>query len=165
MAVISRAYTKILAALLTWLGFTGAVTGCNGIFGENYSEYGSPSATFRAKGVVVSETDDTPIEGIRAVFLNKNDSSDEHFHEISNAVYSSNNGNFNVVSYSFPQDVLYVELTDIDGEENGLFAGKVVEADFRNMEYTKSGGHWDFGQKEINLGTIKMTPDNNNAPE
>jgi len=150
MAVISKIYTKILAALLAFLGFSSTVS-C--------AEYGTPSATYKANGVVVSETDSTPILGIQAVLLEKsNYASEDNFHKISTPTYSDNSGNFNVKGKTFPrQKILYVELTDIDGEENGLFAGKVVEADFSNVEFKGGSGNWYEGEAEINLGTIKMT--------
>jgi len=168
MAVISKVYTKVLAALLVWLGFSGTVIGCDGArrWNGGYAEYGVPSATFKAKGVVVSETDNTPIEGIRAVLLEKdNYDFEENFYEIGGPVFSNNSGNFNVAGESFPRkEIFYVKLTDVDGEENGLFADKVVEADFRNVTFTGGSGNWYEGQTEINLGTIKMTPDDN-TPE
>ena len=165
MAVISKLYTKILAAFLAWLGFSGTVVSCNGIFG-NGVEYGVPSATFKAKGVVVSEEDNTPIQGICAELLEKySGTSEDRFYNIGNPAYSNNNGDFNVGGSSFPREVLYVKLTDVDGEENGLFAGKVVEADFSKATFTGGSGNWYEGQAEINLGTIKMTPDDNKEPQ
>ena len=168
MAVISKVYTKVLAALLAWLGFSGTVVSCNGngVFGSPSPEYGVPSATFKVRGVVVSDTDSTPIQGIRAVLSEKSSyESEENFYEIGGAVFSNNSGNFNVAGASFPRkEILYVKLTDVDGDENGLFADKVVEADFRNVTFTGGSGNWYEGQAEINLGTIKMIPDDN-TPE
>ena len=162
MALISKLYTKILAALLAWLGFSGTVVSCNGIGGYGGDEYGVPSATFKAKGVVVSETDNTPIQGIRAELLEKySGTSEDRFYNIGVPAFSNSNGDFNVGGRSFPREVLYVELTDVDGDENGLFASKVVEADFRNVTFTDGSGNWNRGKAEIDLGTIKMTPDDN----
>jgi len=164
MAVISKLYTKILAALLAWLGFSGTVVSCNGIGGYGGDEYGVPSATFKVRGVVVSEKDDTPIQGISVSFSEKRkyyDSSEEYYNKIYSTL-TSKSGNFNISRSSFPDKKLYyVELTDIDGDENGLFTYKIVEADFRNVTFTGGSGNWNEGQAEIDLGTIKLTPDEN----
>jgi len=169
MAVILKLYTKILTALLALLGFSGTVISCfgSGIYGSFSAEYGSPSATFKVKGIVESETDNTPIQGIRAELFEKyHDDSEEQLYKIGVPAYSNNNGNFNVEGYSFPhKEILYVELTDVDGEENGLFESKIVEADFRNVTFTGGSGNWYNGEAEINLGTIKMTSDDNNTPQ
>ena len=166
MAVISKIYTRILAALLAWLGFSGTVTGCDGFFFRGGgTEYGTPSATFKAKGVVVSETDNTPIQGIRAVLGEKYlYDLEENFYELNDAVLSNSSGNFNLSARSFPGgQALFVKLTDIDGEANGLFADKMVKADFSNSEFTGGSGNWYRGRAEIDLGTIKMTPDENKS--
>ena len=165
MAAISKIYTKILASLLAFLGFSGTVISCNGPIEHPPSMYGVPAAIYKAKGVVVSETDNTPIPGIRAVLLENYDASEEQFQEIGNAAYSNNSGNFNVEGESFNgQEVLYVELTDIDGEENGIFMRKVVEADFSNATFTGGSGSYE-GEAKVNLGTIKMIPDDTNTPQ
>lgn len=61
MAVITKTYRKILSLFLACLGFSGIATSCPHLI---LGEYGSPSATFKAKGVVVSETGNAPINGI-----------------------------------------------------------------------------------------------------
>jgi len=124
MKIISKVYIKILAAFMAFLGFSSTITSCG--------EYGTPSATYKTKGVVVSETDNTPIQGIRAVLSEKSRSyQEEQFYEIGKSNTNST-GNFSVEGDSFPRyrKILYLELIDIDGEKNGLFANKLVEADF-----------------------------------
>jgi len=160
MAVISKLYIKILAVLLTCLGFSGTVNSCNGnrLFGGD--EYGTPSATYKAKGTVVSETDNTPINGIRAELTQKYvTDSEEKFFNIGSPAYSNKNGDFSTEGGTHSShEILYVKLTDIDGKENGSFSDKVIEADFSNAVFAKSSNKWDRGKAEINLGTIKMTP-------
>jgi len=160
MAVITRTYRKILAALLAALGFSGVAMSCGGYGGEVRAEYGTPSATFKAKGFVVSETDNSPIQGISATLGEKypNDP-EEQFYTIGTA-HTDSSGNFNVEGRGYPRkEILYVELKDVDGKANGLFASKVVEADFSNVTFTGGSGHWNRGEAEINLGTIKMKPE------
>jgi len=165
MAVISKLYTRILAALLAWLGFSGAVVSCEGLIWRTWAEYGTPSATFKAKGVVVSETDDAPIQGIHAVLGERHlYDLEENFYELNDGTFSNSSGNFNLSASTFPGgQALFVKLTDVDGDANGLFADKMVKADFSNSEFTGGSGNWYSGQAEIDLGKIKMTPDENKS--
>ena len=160
MVTISRAYRKILAALLTCLGFTGVVCGVD------QPVYGVPSATFKAKGIVVCETKGTPIEGIHVTLEEKHQySSEEQSYEIG-STHTGNNGVFNVEGESIQvKRILYVKLTDVDGEENGLYAGEVIEADFRNVTFKGGSGNQHGSEAEIDLGTIKMKPDGQTGSE
>jgi len=157
MAFLSKTYRKILVALLTALGFSGAVIGCDDW--KQRAEYGVPSADYKAKGVVVSETDGTPIQGICAV-LRTNQQYEEFTITLGSALTNSK-GNFNVGGSNFPYEgALYVELTDVDGEANGgLFASAVIKADPSNTTFTGGSG-WHHGKTEINLGTIIMELEN-----
>jgi putative lipoprotein (rSAM/lipoprotein system) len=137
-----------MSALLALLGFS-----CGN---DSVDEYGTPSATYKAKGVVVSEADDKPIQRIRA--------------EIKNSIiitHTDSSGFFCLIYDGFPHQKLYVELSDVDGEENGSFAGMEIEADFTNATFTGGSGHWYEGEAEIDLGIIKMKPEtkDENKPE
>ena len=152
MARISKIYSSILAVLLSWLGFS-----CDE--NENGVEYGTPTATFKAKGVVVSETDDAPIEGIRAVLKARWSAENEFGID---TVYTDGKGVFNLKSRQGDfGNKLYIELSDIDGAENGWFVDKEVEADFTNEKFTGGDNSWYRGEAEKDLGTVKleeMTP-------
>ena len=146
MAVISKTYGRLLAILLAWSG----ISTC-----EQAKEYGTPCATFKAKGVVVSETDDKPIEGIRAVLKTQQNTTYGM-----DTVYTDSKGAFNLYSwnpeiYSYK---LYVELADVDGDKNGLFIDMGVEADYSNAKFTGGDGNWNMGVAEKDLGIIKMKP-------
>ena len=86
-------------------------------------------ATYKTKGVVVNETDNAPIEGIRAVLKYQPD-------ETSNldAVYTNNKGVFNLTSHD-GYGKLYVELTDVDGENNGSYRDTTIVADFSHVKF------------------------------
>ena len=146
MALISKTYGRLLAVLLAWFG----ISTC-----EQAEKYGAPYATYKAKGVVVSETDDKPIEGIRAVLKTQQNAT----YGI-DTVYTDSKGVFNVKSNDdfglF--DKLYVELADVDGEDNGLFIDMGVEADYSNAKFTGGDGNWNKGVAEKDLGKIKMKP-------
>jgi putative lipoprotein (rSAM/lipoprotein system) len=150
MLPVSKIYRILISVLVALLGFScGKVISSGG-------EYGTPSATYKAKGVVVSESDDSPIEGIQAVF--------KRSHTIDTA-YTDDKGFFFLRGGEFPRQKLYVELTDVDGEENGSFAKKEIEADYTNETYTGGDGHWYRGTAEIDLGTIRMSPEKTEEPE
>jgi len=156
MARISKIYRIVISSLLALLGFScfnGIGTGKgNG----GYAEYGTPRATYKAKGVVVSKSDDSPIEGIRAEL--KNDS--YYFHYPVATAFTDSDGFFFLEGDAFPSlKIFFVELTDVDGEENGLFAVKRIDADYTNKTFTGSSGNWYDGEAEIDLGIIKMKPE------
>ena len=143
MAFITKTYGKLLAVLLSWLGFSAILSSC--------TKYGDPVATFKAKGVVVSQTDDTPIEGIRAVFKAEPDATWGM-----DTVYTDSKGVFNLKSFDYYSSKLYVELTDIDGEKKGSFYNKDVEADFSHVKF--KGNVREDSEVEKDLGIIKLTP-------
>jgi len=142
MARISKIYKILISALMALLGFS-----CRNPGGD-VAEYGVPSATYKAKGVVVSESDNSPIKGIRAE-LKGND--------VIGTVYTDNEGSFSLEGSEFPRQKLYVELNDVDGELNGSFVKMEFEADYTNKTFTGGSG-WYYGEAEIDLGKIKMKP-------
>jgi len=148
MAIISKTYGRLLAIMLAWLGYS-----CD-IF-TTADEYGTPTAKFKAKGVVVSHADDVPIEGIRAVLKTKEGSAGYGI----DTVYTDSKGIFNLKSQKceFAYNKLYVELCDVDGDENGSFIDKDVEADYSKEKF-KGGDSWYRGEAEKDLGIIKLMP-------
>jgi len=148
MARISKIYRILISALLALLGFSCGSCGVA-------NEYGSPRATYKAKGVVVSESDGSPIKGIRTAFKSSYDST--------NSAYTDSEGSFSLRCSEHPHQKLYVKFIDVDGEENGSFAEMEVEADYTNITFT-GGGRWYEGEAEIDLGIIKMKPENKDNP-
>ena len=132
MKLISKTYGRILAALLSLLGFSPILTSC--------TKYGAPCSEIRPQitGSVVSKKNNVPIQGIRAVL--KND-----YRGVDTA-YSAKNGGFLLqYPYSICSEGMYltVELKDVDGELNGLFEDKEIRVDSESKQ---------------NLGTIQMVP-------
>jgi putative lipoprotein (rSAM/lipoprotein system) len=144
MAIISKTYSRILAFLLSCLGFPAILISC--------AKYGDLMATYKAKGVVVSETDGAPIEGIRAVL--KQPIGDNRFYRV-DSIYTDSKGVFNLQTYEGYHKI-YVELADIDGEKNGSFNDKDVEVDFSHVKF--KGNSDKHREVEKDLGIIKMTP-------
>jgi putative lipoprotein (rSAM/lipoprotein system) len=157
MVRISKIYRVLISALLSLLGFSSWT--CD-IGGGSASEYGVPRASYKAKGVVVSESDDTPIEGIRTA-LKRYETSDM------DTTYTDSKGSFSLEGDGGKsRKKLSVELTDVDGEENGgSFAKMEIVADYTNETFTGSSGHWYEGEAEIDLGIIRMTPAEPEEPE
>jgi putative lipoprotein (rSAM/lipoprotein system) len=151
MAYISKIYRILISVLLAFLGFSCGYGTNNSLSGE----YGTPSATYKAKGVVVSEIDDSPIEGIHTELI-RDLTTDYTF--TFDATDTNVEGFFSLEGEEFPHQILYVKLTDVDGEENGSFAEKVIEADYTDKTFTGGSGHWYEGVAEIDLGKIKMKP-------
>jgi len=143
MARISKIYRILISALLALLGFS-----CGNRERDFVVEYGSPSATYKAKGVVVSESDNSPIEGIQAEIKGDWETA---------TAYTNSEGFFSLKVSSFPGQKLYVELNDVDGEVNGSFVNMKIEADYTNATFTGSSG-WYYGEAEIDLGIRKMKP-------
>ena len=140
---MAKTYGRILAIILAWLGFS-----CDWLF---VGAYGTPSATYKVKGVVVSEKDDAPIEGIRAVFKIQPDATWG-----AETGYTDSKGVFNLKNLDGYDDKLYVELTDVDGEKNGSFRDTTVIADFSHVKF--KGSSWENREVEKDLGIIKMKP-------
>ena len=152
MARISNVYRMVITALLASLGFSCPFYGVE--------EYGTPHATYKAKGVVVSEADNSPIQGIRASLLRYYSYDDEPFSYPIATAYTDNEGFFFLRGGESSRRLkLFVELLDVDGEANGSFARLEIEADYSNKTFTGSSGNWNLGEAEINLGTIKMKPE------
>ena len=153
MARILKIYGKILAALLVGLGFS-----CTSDTSKPAPvEYGAPWATFKAKGEVVSKANNTPIEGIRAVLKEQRIYEGEYSYEIADAL-TNDKGVFNLEGRNFAFDKkLYVELTDIDGDANGLFIDTKIEADYSNETFKGASG-WYYGEASKDLGPIKLEP-------
>ena len=135
MAFISKTYGKILGILLTWLGFSAILSSC--------TKYGCPNGKSEVKiqitGFAVSEKDGAPIQNIRAVLKDSYTGYD--------TAYTAKKGGFLLqypytVCKGYPLD-LYLELHDIDGEENGSFENKEITI--------KS-------ESDQNLGNVKITP-------
>ena len=154
MKYISKVFGVIIPFLLALLGFS-----CDP---DIRVEYGSPSATYKAKGVVVSEADNSPIEGIQANLLKRYDSYDNEkafYREIA-TTYTNSQGYFFLEGSEHSSGLkLYLELTDGDEETDGSYERMLMEADYSNKTFTGGSGNWYSGEAEINFGTIKMKPE------
>jgi putative lipoprotein (rSAM/lipoprotein system) len=147
MAHISKVYRMVITALLASLGFSCMPWGWNAV-----AEYGTPSATYKVKGIVVSEADDSPIKGIRATLKTNL----IHYKYDIDTTYTDNEGFFFLEGVEFPNQNLIIELIDVD---DGSFISMEIEADFTDKTFTGSSGNWYYGEAEMDLGIIKMKPE------
>ena len=132
MARISKTYGRILAALLSLLGFSPILSSC--------AKYGAPCTEIKITGTVIPENNSTPIQGIRAVLKDGTQGYD--------TAYTAKNGGFFLQfphspcseGVNFRETNFRVELKD---ELNGLFEDKEIAIDSESKQ---------------NLGTVRMTP-------
>ena len=133
----------IVSALLASLGFSCIPMG---------AEYGTPSATYKAAGIVVCGSDDSPLEGVRASLLRVHSNGNY----IMDTTYTGPEGRFFLQGSEFPGSKLNVELLHLNGEITGSFTRMVLEADYSKETFTGSSGSWYEGSALIDFGTIKM---------
>ncbi len=132
---------SLISFLLTILGF-GAVCSFNGcMYGDPVVEYGTPFATFKVSGKVVSEITSNAIPNIRVVLE-------------SDTTYTDNSGNYQILNTNSPGNQAYlVEFKDIDGETNGEYQPLDTIVEFIDPEFSGGTGSWDWGEteKEVNV--------------
>ena len=136
---VSFTMKRIVIRLLSLLGFA-AVTGCDE---GSLDMYGCPSATFEIKGKVFDDAE-TPVEGIR-VFASEH--SDTTGYAVrSKSVFTSKDGEYEVVLNTIPVRKVYLFATDVDGEANGgEFASRSIEVDFTDAKF-EGGDGWYSGK-------------------
>ena len=144
MAKISKTYNKILVVLMAWLGFSCETENEEYYEPTRYVEYGTPTATFKpkAKCVIISETDDTLIEGIRAVLKARWGTEGQFYYYGMDTVYTDSNGIFELKNERIVPASIYVELSDVDGEENNSFTYMDIEADYSKETFIGGDGGW-----------------------
>ena len=128
-----KAYNKILAILLTCLGFA---VSCGKM------EYGTPTAKFIVKGKVESSETNQPIQNIRVYMQGDSTSTDSAGH------YQIINSN------GFPENPTFpIRFIDLDGNLHGEFNNLDTVVEFKNPQFINGDGHWYNGEtsKEFNI--------------
>ena len=133
MTLLTKTYGKILTALLSLLGFSAILVSC--------TKYGCPNGEISPQitGSVVSEKDNAPIQGIRAVLK-------DDYQGYDTAFTAKNGGFFLQHPYSICKgeaQYLRIELKDVDSETNGAFENNEMPIASKSNQ---------------DLGTIRMTP-------
>ena len=143
---VLRTSNKILAFLLATLGFASACKDAVMV-----AAYGSPHADFIVKGNIFSAKDNTTIKGIRVIAKVSDYAND------CDTVKTDATGNYSIKVSSFPDTKVKLNLTDIDGVDNGSFEPLDTLVTFTNAKFTGGDGHWYSGTTEKVLN-LKMKP-------
>lgn len=150
------ATNKLLAGLLTLMGFS--MTSCN-----TEVEYGSPYATYEIKGKVVDEAG-TAIPGIQVVIA---ESVDEEYalYAYRDTLKSNRNGEFEVKIGlpTFGDNTSFqIKTKDLDGIDNGgKFEDITTEVSFKKEELKGGDGNWYQGKAEKDVTiTLEQAPKN-----
>jgi len=143
---IKRTFIKgtnwALAGLIGLLGFTN----CND---DGRVEYGTPNADYTVKGTVVDKVSKKPIAGIRVSYgspylVPEYGILPTPYREMS-SVITNTNGEYKLTDNFFPvgKNQIPVFVSDIDGQENGLYSDTILNVDFKNAEHTTGKGWYD----------------------
>ncbi|WP_195373352.1 MULTISPECIES: radical SAM-associated putative lipoprotein [Parabacteroides] len=141
---------RILAGLLTLLGFS--VTSCGG-----EDEYGCPYAEYEIKGKVVNDKG-AAIPNIQVVIPAPFEANEYMWGD---TVTTNKSGEFDIkpAVTSFGEDITFkIKTKDIDGEANGgLFEDKETEIAFKKEDLKGANGNWYYGKatKEVTI-TMKQ---------
>ncbi|MCP4552800.1 MAG: hypothetical protein GY834_12335 [Bacteroidetes bacterium] len=134
----------LISIMLSILGFGAAcgLSSCEDVTRTSAAEYGTPYATFKAKGNVTSEMTSNTIPNIRIVMGYDTTFTDE-------------SGNYQISNTDFPDDQTYLlEFKDVDGEINGEYHPLDTVVEFIDPEFSGGGTSlWDNGEteKEVNV--------------
>lgn len=149
---IRNLYSGVLSLLVMLLGFGGCSDEKS-----NWVEYGTPYATFKIKGKVVSEETRAPVKGIQVkvkgvVYPLKGEVAD---------VYTDDKGEFiasgsTIGAQEIDLDIIF---SDVDGEENGSFSGRTVDLKISEEDYKNKEGRWHVGDAEKEMGDIALKPE------
>jgi putative lipoprotein (rSAM/lipoprotein system) len=127
-------FRTVAGAILGLLGFTG----CDLIGGivNPVCEYGMPTADFKLVGEI-KDQDNNPIEGLKVKYRHLNGSwtdEDGQVQEewIEQEFFTDKDGKVDAAvtnDWSMHSDGIQLEISDVDGEKNGLFSTTVLEGD------------------------------------
>lgn len=139
---------KVLAGILTLLGFS--MVSCN-----TEEEYGSPYAEYEIKGKVVNE-EGKAIPGIQVVLI-ETPSNIHSSYAFCDTLQSGSKGEFNkhidILPVGYEQK-FELRAKDIDGEDNGgLFEEETTELLFKKEDLKGASGNWYYGKatKEVTI--------------
>lgn len=155
---------RIIAALLTLLGFGGCIAENDGDGGGGLRlMYGPVPVTYFVVDGAVTDADEKPLENIRVVLKLRDDETDEDLinaQEIRDTVYTDDKGRFRTdprPDVALPWAVI---VADVDGADNG--------GEFQTEEKTLNAynGNFDFEErvfvKEMDFTLIEKEENDEN---
>ena len=128
---------KVLSALISLLGI-GTFFSINNC--ESSVEYGTPHASYKVNGKVLSQTEQ-PVPNVRVTMDY-------------DTAYTDIDGKYEVNTNASPgTDTFNIQFEDIDGEQNGLYFDVDTSVAFEDPEFEGGDGNWYKGEtsKEINI--------------
>ncbi len=137
-----KKYNLFIAFLIAVLGFGSACKKET----EVSPAYGSPSATYKIYGKIIS-ADGTKIPAIRVIMQT------DKIYSLSDSMLSDSDGNYLViVGGRGGSDSFQLKFEDIDGAKNGNFQMKDTTIKFVDPEFI-NGGFWYLGEtsKKVNI--------------
>ncbi|MDR1610573.1 MAG: radical SAM-associated putative lipoprotein [Candidatus Symbiothrix sp.] len=151
---IKRAVIKgtnwALAGLIGLLGFTN----CDDVkYGRE--EYGTPTADYTVKGAVVDKKTGKPIPGIRVAY-----SPDGAMlmygvtptpYKEKASVTTNAKGEYKLTEKSSFEEILPVYVSDIDGDQNGLYRDTVLTVNFKDAVRSGKPQGWYVGEYTVNM--------------
>jgi len=148
MAKIYKIYSQILSLLLILLGFSACDDDNNDDDQGPILMYGTPSATYKVKGVIVSEDTSLPVKNIRTILVETYDGKENPYW--GDTIYTNNEGKFDLMisSNRIKSANFNLKIEDIDGDENGNFNTKTQALTIVNSK-NKNEVEEDLGQIEI----------------
>jgi len=146
---IFRATNKIILFFMAILGFATACKPGGGMV----VAYGSPHADFVVKGNITSAKDNSVIKGIRVIAQGVT----TYGYYPADTVKSDASGNYTAKITEMSLTQIKLNLTDIDGSENGSFQSLDTLVTYTNPKFTGGDGSWYIGSTEQVLN-IKMKP-------
>jgi putative lipoprotein (rSAM/lipoprotein system) len=139
-------YNVLITAVLALLGFA---TAC-----ERFPrmEYGTPHATFIAKGNITSAESNIPIPGIQVRMV-----ADSNRIQV-DSINSGSDGMYSVDGFGSPMSQSFtLHFRDVDGTTNGEFQNLDTVVEFKDPIFIDGDGHWYQGETEQELN-IKLNP-------
>lgn len=163
---IKKGFRKVLSGLLTVLGVTSIITACGGgettdpEYGMPVPEYGVPENNYVFEGTVTG-ADGTPIKGIGVGVVDPNYGKKYSHYDPSfyGATTTDENGKYKLKWRCDFNQEFYIYIVDIDGEENGSYADKLIPVNFTDEDFignSKNGYYTDDNYK-INNKNILLT--------
>lgn len=147
-------YSKVISFLLALFGFTA----CDII--NPTAEYGVPSATFKVKGTLVDEADNTKtINGVKVAIghLYTDDTGVKKTY-YTDSIITNTTGRFNFSAEDFPTSRKFViKYEDVNAAQDGNYGLTIDTVRFENPDFTGGNGNWYEGETTKDLGKVKLS--------
>lgn len=150
--LVFKSWNSLILIVISLLGFT---TSCEDE--EPRYMYGSPHATFKVTGKIVSAPDNKPIPDI-IVQMRQVDYQDSTKSMLIETGFSNEGGSYDLGAYGDPHDQTYrLRFVDTDGPLNGQYETLDTTVVFKDPKFVNGDGIWYSGSVTKELD-IKLKP-------